>query len=192
MCTTHVPVPEQALPFHPVKAEPFVGVAVKVTVVPRIKSALQLAVQFEMPPGELLTVPVPLPMSLAVRGAVLGGALKLADTVWAPFITTTQEPVPEHAPDQPAKVEPPVPFADKVTETPLANSSRHVVPQSMPEGLLVMTPLPAMLTDKTAGGGGVSVGDGVEELPEPEHADKKTTRKQPMHADLNIAAPAMS
>ena len=152
--TTHVPVPEQPPPVHPAKSDPFVGVAVSVTVVPKLKLAVQLVAQFEIPPGELLTLPVPVPALVTVRFAVLGGGVKVAETVCAPFMTTTQPPVPEHAPDQPENVEPAVPFAARVIEAPLSKSALQPVPQLIPGGLLVTVPLPLLLTVKRTGAGG--------------------------------------
>ena len=172
--------PEQPLALHPAKVEPFAGKAVNVTVVPRAKSAVQLALQFEIPPGELLTVPLPVPMFVTLSEAVLGGAVKLAETVCAAFMTMTQEPVPVQPPDQPENVEPPVALAVRVTELPVANSAAHALPQLMPAGVLVTMPLPVLFIVNSSGGeedgGGSSVpgvGDGVDESSEPEQADKK-------------------
>jgi hypothetical protein len=47
-----------------------------------------------------------------------------------------------HAPDQRANVEPAPGVAVSVTSVPLANVALHVVPQLMPEGLLVTAPVP--------------------------------------------------
>jgi hypothetical protein len=63
----HVPVPEQPLPLQPVKVEPAAGVAVKVTAVPIVKGVEQVAPQ-EIPAGELVTVPVPVPALDTVSG----------------------------------------------------------------------------------------------------------------------------
>jgi hypothetical protein len=56
--------PEQA-PDQPAKLLPALGVAVRVTVVPLVKLALQLAPQL-MPAGLELTVPVPEPVLLTL------------------------------------------------------------------------------------------------------------------------------
>jgi hypothetical protein len=56
-----------------------------------------------------------------------------------------QVPVPVQAPDQPANVEPVLGVAVSVTDVPLAKLALHVDPQLMPEGLLVMVPVPAPL-----------------------------------------------
>src|SRR5207302_1150021 len=55
----HVPVPEQAAPLHPAKVAPAAAVAVKVTVVPLAKFALQLILGQLIPAGLLVTVPFP-------------------------------------------------------------------------------------------------------------------------------------
>ena len=63
--TLQAPVPLQA-PLQPANVEPAAGIAVKVTTVPLVKLAEQVAPQ-EIPAGELTTVPVPLPLSITVR-----------------------------------------------------------------------------------------------------------------------------
>ena len=50
--------------------------------------------------------------------------------------------VPVQAPDQPTNVEPALGAAVSVTVVPLAKLALHVVPQLMPEGLLVIVPAP--------------------------------------------------
>jgi hypothetical protein len=62
--TVHGPVPVQA-PLHPVKAEPALGVAVRVTTVPLTKSALHVAPQL-IPAGLLVTDPMPDPAGVSV------------------------------------------------------------------------------------------------------------------------------
>src|SRR2546425_11646210 len=57
--TLQAPVPVQ-LPLQPVKVEPAAGAAVKVTAVPLVNEAEQVAPQ-EMPAGALVTVPLPAP-----------------------------------------------------------------------------------------------------------------------------------
>jgi hypothetical protein len=57
MVTTQAPVPLQAPP-QPVKTKPDAGVGVRVTCVPLLKLALQVAPQL-MPAGELVTAPLP-------------------------------------------------------------------------------------------------------------------------------------
>ena len=59
-------MPEQA-PLHPEKTEPARGDAVKVTVVPLGKEALQVVPQL-IPAGVLVTVPLPVPALDTVSG----------------------------------------------------------------------------------------------------------------------------
>lgn len=186
-----MPALEQPPPLHPVNVEPLVAVAVNVTVVPTMNAAVQLALQLAMPPGELLTVPLPVPMSLTVRDTVLGGGVKVADTVCAAFMTSAQEPVPVHAPDQPAKVDPAVPVAVRVTEVPLGKSAPHVLPQLTPAGVLVTTPSPLLLTVNSAGGGGDGVA-GAEGLSEPAQADKRKNSTHVAKPRLYICCPCRS
>src|SRR6185295_18703220 len=131
MVTVHVgaaPAPAQ-IPDHDPNADPAAGVAVSVTVVPGRKTPLQEvpALPQLMPP--VLLVIVPLPATLTERTWPVA---KLAVTACAWLIVTVQFPLPEHAPDQPAKVEPAAGVADNVTPAPLLKLALHVVPQEMP------------------------------------------------------------
>jgi hypothetical protein len=83
---------------------PASGVAVNVTVVPPGNCALQIG-SHVMPGGFEVTEPVPVPTLLMVTVNVGGGAvLKVAVTV--ALLDTTHAPVPEQAPDHPAKIDP--------------------------------------------------------------------------------------
>jgi hypothetical protein len=62
--TVQVPVPVQA-PLQPVKVEPVDAVAVRVTLVPLVKVALQVAPQLT-PVGLEVTVPDPVPLLVRV------------------------------------------------------------------------------------------------------------------------------
>ena len=106
----HVPLP----PDQPEKTEPAFAVAVSVTVVPLLYGSEQSAPQL-IPAGLLVTVPDPVP-SLVTDKVNCCGA-KVAVTVLATFIFTTQLPVPEHPPpDQPVNVEPLDGAAIRVTD----------------------------------------------------------------------------
>ena len=67
--TMQVPVPEQPPPLQPVKVEPAAGVAVRVTTVPSVKDAAQVAPQL-IPAGELVTDPQPCPAFVTVSVCV--------------------------------------------------------------------------------------------------------------------------
>ncbi len=54
------------VPVHPAKVEPAAGVAVKVTTVPLVKVDEQVVPQL-MPAGELVIVPVPVPVLTTER-----------------------------------------------------------------------------------------------------------------------------
>ena len=64
--TVQVPVPLHPPPLQPAKVDAPLGVAVRVTTVPLVKPALQVAPQL-MPAGLLVTVPVPVPLLVTVK-----------------------------------------------------------------------------------------------------------------------------
>ena len=72
-----------------------------------------------MPDGEEVTVPVPVPalLTLSVKLLVVV-VLKVAVTERAELMVTLQEPLPEHAPPQPAKLDPDAAAAVRVTTVP--------------------------------------------------------------------------
>src|SRR5439155_25510776 len=78
--TVQGPVPAQPPPVQPVKVEPAAGAAVRVTVVPLVKLAAQVAPQL-IPTGALVTVPLPAPALLTVSAKV--GSVNVAVTVVA-------------------------------------------------------------------------------------------------------------
>src|SRR5437879_379890 len=142
--TLQAPVPVQ-LPLQPVKVEPAAGAAVKVTAVPLVNEAEQVAPQ-EIPAGELVTVPLPAPDLVTVSAK--DDWMKVAVTEVAAFIVTLQVPVPVQPPPlQPVKVEPAAGAAVSVTTVPVVNEAEHVAPQEIPAGLLVTVPLPAPAMD---------------------------------------------
>ncbi|HTX52057.1 MAG TPA: hypothetical protein VMD08_01505 [Candidatus Baltobacteraceae bacterium] len=143
MVTVQGAVPEHPPPLQPAKVDPPLGVAVKVTLVPLAKLALQVAPQL-IPAGLLVTVPVPVPASVTVKGYVIW--VKVAVTFWTALMVTVQGPVPLHPPPlQPVKVDPPLGVAVRVTIVPLAKPALQVAPQLIPAGLLVTVPLPLPL-----------------------------------------------
>jgi len=136
--TVQVPVPVQP-PLQPVNVEPVAGVAVSVTAVP-LANAVEQVAPHEMPVGELVTVPLPVPAFVTAR--VNGCSANVAVTEVAAVIVVVHVPVPVQAPLQPVKVEPAAGVAVNVTADPLVNACEHVAPQEMPDGELVMLPLP--------------------------------------------------
>lgn len=94
-----------------------------------------------IPEGDEDTVPLPLLLTLKVKGE-----LNVAVTVLSESIVTVQEPVPEHPPpDHPSKVEPDAAVAVRVTVVSVVTDAVQVEPQSMPEGVEVTVPLPVPL-----------------------------------------------
>src|SRR2546428_7881907 len=98
--------------------DPAAGAAVSLTPVPLVKLAAQVAPQV-IPPGELVTVPLPVPALLTVSAKL--GRLNVAVTVVAALKVTVQAPVPEQPPPlQPVKIEPAAGAAVSVTALPPA------------------------------------------------------------------------
>jgi hypothetical protein len=129
-----------------VNIEPVVEAGVRVTTVPVLKLALQVAPQL-MPAGELATEPVPVPARLTVRVCCVGGGggvppLKVAVTLFEALIVSMHERAPVQAPLQPPNVEPVLARAVRVTLLFNPKVELHVAPQLMPVGELVTTPLP--------------------------------------------------
>lgn len=123
--TLHVAVPEHA-PDQPANAEPADALAASWTTAPELKLAVQTDPQL-IPAGVLTTVPAPLP-ARDTASETFGAMLKAAVT--EPFvlalIVTEQAPVPEHAPDHPAKTEPAAGVAASLTNVPDGKSELHV------------------------------------------------------------------
>ena len=71
-----------------------------------------------IPAGALVTVPLPVPALVSVNAKVW--VVKVAVTVVAALMLTTQVLVPVHAPLQPLKVEPAAGIAVNVTAVALA------------------------------------------------------------------------
>ena len=70
-----------------------------------------------------------------------------AVTVLSESIVTVQEPVPEHAPDQPVKMAPDAGVAVRLTVTPLVTAAIQVEPQLIPAGDEVTVQLPLLGLD---------------------------------------------
>lgn len=77
---------------------------------------------------------------------------KSAYTDCGSFKMIVQAPVPEHAPDQPLKVDPLGATAVSVTDVPLFKVAEHCVGQLIPTGLLVTVPVPVPVSVTTNGG----------------------------------------
>jgi len=97
-----------------------------------------------MPAGELVTVPLPVPVRLTL--SVLWLEVKVAVTLRVAFIVTLQVfPETESQPLQVEKFEFTSALAVKVTIVPLEYVAEQVAPQLMPAGELVTLPVPVPL-----------------------------------------------
>src|ERR1700722_10771740 len=109
-----------------------------------------MAPQF-IPGGVLFTVPVPVPARMTLKA---GEELKVAVTFWFELSVTVQVGLTpaQPPPDQPAKYEFAGVVSVSVTRVPAAKLALQVVPQLIPEGLLLTVPtaVPARLTLKTS------------------------------------------
>ncbi len=125
-------------------------------------------------------------------GAGGGNKLNVAVTDRACVIDTVHEPVPEHAPDQPANELLLDADGVNVTLVPYANDAEHVDPQLIPDGLLETVPLPVPIfdTDNVCGGNTLNVAvtdracviDTVHE-PVPEHDPDQPANELLLDAD---------
>jgi len=116
-------------------------VAIKVTCVPVLKSAVHVGPQL-IPAGLLVMTPPPVPAGVTLRGYAPATPPNVAVTDALLVKVTTQVEVPLQAPDHPVNVEPAAGAAVSVTTVPLLNPALHVAPQLIPDGLLVTTPVP--------------------------------------------------
>jgi len=114
-----VAVPVQPPPDQPANVEPDAGDSVNVTTVPLANVAEQVPPHV-IPDGLLETEPEPVPALLTVNVRFTTAALKVAVTDLSASMLTLQAPVPLHAPDQPAKVDPPAGVAVRPTVVPVA------------------------------------------------------------------------
>src|SRR5437588_46993 len=95
MESEQAPVPGQAAPLHPANVEPAAGVAVKVTVVLRVKLAVHGVVGQVNPDGVLVIEREPQTAELTDNGKVTRWKVAVTDCVAVIF--TLQVPVPEQA-----------------------------------------------------------------------------------------------
>ena len=194
MVTVQVPVPEQA-PLQPAKVEPELATAVRVTLVPWAKVVLHVPPQL-MPPGELVTAPVPVPLGATLNVNCGGGGavpeLKFAVATTAELIVSVQLPVPEQAPLQPVKVDPAFGVAMRVMTVLASRSEKQALPQSNPSGDEVIRPFPlpalVMVSDGELEGGAATVNAAPTlaaalsvtlQLPVPEHAPLQPVKVEP-------------
>ena len=81
---------------------------------------------------------MPSPLKSSGRGLGIGAdTLKVAVTLRAASIVTVHPPAPVQAPLQPAKVEPSVAAALRLTVVPLANEALQLVPHALAVTLLL-------------------------------------------------------
>src|SRR3989344_8252558 len=136
------PSEQSASPLQPVNTESAAGDAVKVRTVPRVNSTyppIQSVPQI-IPKGEIVTVPLPVPVLVSPNVYVLRSNMAV-HVLSASIVTTPSEQ--SASPPQPANVEFASGAAISVTDVPELYNSVQSAPQSMPEGELVICPLPA-------------------------------------------------
>jgi len=113
-----VRTPVQAPP-QPIAAEPEAGMAVRVTVVPSEKAAVQGPTVQLIPAGLEVTVPAPVPVGITVKTGVVAATVpNVAVTPVAAGTVTVQVPMPLQAPLQPANDDPEAGVAVRVTGVP--------------------------------------------------------------------------
>jgi hypothetical protein len=145
-------VPHVATPLQPVNKEPTAGVAVSVnTDRLGLTLAAQMSPQF-IPAGLLVTVPVPVPVFVTDITTYPGATSKFAVMFRSSVMVTVQGPVPLQPPPlQPVKSTPAFWLAVNVTALPAVKVSEQSVPQLIPAGMLLTTPLaangPVLVTD---------------------------------------------
>src|SRR6266852_1855174 len=100
-----------------------------------------------------MTVPLPSPAALTVRR---GWRSNLAVTAASSCMVSVHEPVPWHAPPQPANNQPGAASADRVTSAHTGYSAVQAFPQLIPPGALLTLPLPALLTTRVRRGDGAT------------------------------------
>jgi hypothetical protein len=150
---TQFPVPLQPPPLQPANVEPDAAVAVSVTLVPAAYASEQSVEQL-MPAGLLVTVPLPIRLTVNVTGVEV--AVNVAVIEVLTVILRIQLPVPLHPPPlQPANVDPDAGVAVSVTMVPAAYASEQSEEQLIPAGLLVTVPFPTRVIVRVAVAAGV-------------------------------------
>src|SRR2546430_889023 len=138
MLTVQEPVPLHPAPRQLSNVESLAATAVSVTLGLELNGALHVLPQV-IPVGLEVTVPLPVPSFTTVR--VKGWTLKMAVTVRAWVTLTVHGLVPLHPANpvtlQPANIKPLSAVAVSVTLVLKAKRALHVLPQSIPAGLLV-------------------------------------------------------
>lgn len=144
--TTQLPTPLQA-PDQPANVELPVADALKVTTLLAATAAEHVAPQ-SMSPAGVIEIILPLPAPVFETFSAYVVSEKLAPRSRAPFIVTTQLPVPLQAPDHPVNVEPGAALAESVTTVPAFRLAAHVAPQSMTPAGVVDATVPAPAPDR--------------------------------------------
>ncbi len=178
-------LPLQPPPDQPTKDELAAGVSVSVTCVPTLKLALHVGAQV-IPPGLLVTVPVPVPAKRTFRTGAPWELSKVAVTCLLALSGTVQvASVPLHPPAHPTKDEPAAAVAVKVTSVPGSKLALHVCPQLMPDGLLLTLPVPVPLRVTASTGESLNVAitevslvNVILQTPTPLHAPNHPAKKE--------------
>ena len=138
--TVHVVPDTESHPVQPLKSESAPGAAVSVTVV-LITKSLAHAVPQLMPAGLDVTVPLPVPVLVAVRVKRWSVKMALTDRAFA-IVTVHVAPDTESHPVQPVNSESAAAVAVSVTCEELTNVPEHPAGQLMPAGADVTVPPP--------------------------------------------------
>ena len=177
LATATAQVPPVQAPLKPSKLAFAVPPATRVTVPPTSNEALQMPLVtpavtvHEIPDGELVTAPVPVPTPLTVT--IPGGGIRYVISATRGRASDIWHGLPMQSPPQPCRMLMPRATCESVTAVFIGNArlqTPEMVPsatrQLMPAGRLVMVPLPRDVGDgltvsiagTSAGGGGGGVG----------------------------------
>ena len=186
--TAQTPVPVQA-PLQPLNSEPLAALAVRVTSAPWSKLAAQVVPQV-IPAGELVTVPVPVPL-VATESRCCSRA-KVAVTSFAALIVTLHSLAPVTSP-QPVQTTGLVlapELAVRVTTVPSAKLASQLLPQLIPAGALVTVPVPepdlATLSPNCPGTGANSAPTALAALIVTLHSLAPTISSQPLQTTGSV------